>query len=195
MSRALLVAGLGTVITAQSKVVPPGLDIVPGTFVFPYPFSRVDGDMFVLYDADQITGGIATLTGIDFRIRQPGDGNVGFTKPYRVTAYTVPTTALAMLLLGVNVDAPSLVNGVNGTLLFQGPVTLPANVTLPAAPAPFGINMPFTTPYVFDPTQGNLMLRVQATDSTPVPGIYGIGRRDLPFRLDRWHRDDDRCRL
>jgi hypothetical protein len=180
--RTLLVAvALGAALVAQSKVVPAGLDSVEGSFTFSYPFNRVDGDLFLLYDSEQITGGLATLTGFDFRISQPGAGTVGFTKPYRVTAYVVPTTALAMLVLGATVNAPALVSGVNGTVLFQGPVTFPANVALPAAPAPFGINMPFPLPYLFDPTQGNLMLRIKATDATPAPIAYGIDAVSFPF--------------
>ena len=42
------------------------------------------------------------------------------------------------------------------------------------APGPFDINLPFSVPYSFDATQGNLLLRIQATDSTPVPGTYPI---------------------
>jgi hypothetical protein len=180
--RTLLVAvALGAALAAQSKVIPAGLDSVEGQFAFYYPFNRVDGDMFLLYDAEQVTGGLATLTGIDFRIRQPGFGTAGFTKPYRVTAYVVPITALGMVQLGANVNAPALVSGVNGTVLFQGPVAFPANDTLPAAPAPFGINMPFTLPYVFDPTQGNLMLRIQATDTTPAPFAYPIDAVSFPY--------------
>ena len=41
-------------------------------------------------------------------------------------------------------------------------------------PAPFSIAIPFTSPYVFDSTQGNLLLWIETTDQTPVPGLYRI---------------------
>src|SRR5262249_33681522 len=55
-----------------------------------------------------------------------------------------------------------------------GPVTLPSHSPLTLAPGPFDINFPFSVPYSFDATQGNLLLRIQATDSTPTSGSYVV---------------------
>jgi hypothetical protein len=52
----------------------------------------------------------------------------------------------------------------------QSPVVLAAHTSLSVAPGPFDINLPFSVPYSFDATQGNLLLRIQATDSAPTPG-------------------------
>src|SRR5215813_10687131 len=98
----LAFAALGAVIPAQqTKVVPAGMDHVQGQISCGFLFNRPDADFFLLYDANQITAGQAQLTGIDFRQGQQFTGLLaGFTKPYRVTAFTVPTNAAAIASLG-----------------------------------------------------------------------------------------------
>jgi hypothetical protein len=156
----------------QTKVLPAGMDHVEGQVSLGFLFGRVDADFFLLYDAGQITTGQAQLTGIDFRQNQQASPVVGFTKPYRVTAYTVPTNAAGMIALGSVVNVPAIVGSATGTVVMQSPVVLAARTSLSVAPGPFDINFPFSVPYPFDATQGNLLLRIQATDSTPVSGSY-----------------------
>ena len=168
-------AVLGAALAAQqTKVLPAGMEHVEGQLALGLLFSRVDADFFLLYDADRITTGQAQLTGIDFRQNQQTAPVAGFTKPYRVTAYTVPMNAAGMIALGSVLNTASIVGSATGTVVMQGPVVLPARTSLSVAPGPFDINFPFSVPYSFDATQGNLLLRIQATDSTPVPGTYPI---------------------
>jgi hypothetical protein len=175
-SCSLAVAVLVAALTAQqTRVVPARMDQIEGQISFGFPFDRPDADFFLLYDADQITTGQAQITGIDFRQDQHTFSVAGFTKPYRVTAYTVPMNAAGMVALGSTPSFPAIVGSASGTVVMQGPVVLPAHSTLSLAPGPFDINLPFTVPYSFDATHGNLLLRIQATDSTPVAnGAYLI---------------------
>jgi hypothetical protein len=99
--RSLAAAVLGAALAAQqTKVLPAGMEHVEGQIALGLLFSRVDADFFLLYDADRITTGQAQLTGIDFRQNQQTSPVAGFTKPYRVTAYTVPMNAAGMIALG-----------------------------------------------------------------------------------------------
>jgi hypothetical protein len=91
-----------------------------------------------------------------------------------VTAYTVPTNAAGMIALGSLVTIAAILGNATGTVVMQGPVLLAARTSLSVAPGPFDINLPFSVPYSFDATQGNLLLRIQATDTTPVPGNYQV---------------------
>jgi hypothetical protein len=173
--RSLAVAVLGATLSAQqTKVLPAGMDRVEGQISFGFLFSRPDADFFLLYDADQVTTGQAQLTGLDFRQNQQTSPVAGFTKPYRVTAYTVPMNAAGMIALGSVVSVATIVGSATGTVVMQSPVVLPARSSLSVAPGPFDINFPFSVPYTFDATQGNLLLRIQATDSTPVTSGYLI---------------------
>ena len=171
----LVFAALGAGILAQqTKVVPVGMDQVEGQVPLGVLFSRVDADFLLLYDADQITTGQAQITGIDFRRNRRTLPVVGFTKPYRVTAYTVPMNAAGMFALGSAVNLASIIGSATGTVVFQGPVTFPAHGPPALAPGPFDISFPFAVPCSFDAAQGNLLLRIQATDSTAVSGSPAV---------------------
>jgi len=177
--RSLLCAALGAgipvhvIIAQQTKVVPAGMDQVQGQISCGFLFNRTDADFFLLYDASQITAGQAQLNGIGFRQGQQFTSLLaGFTKPYRVTAFTVPINAAATTGLGTPVNVTALTGGATGTVVFQGPVTFPTHSPLVLSPGPFDVNLPFSVPYTFDATQGNLLLRIQATDTTPAGGSY-----------------------
>jgi hypothetical protein len=161
---------LGALLPAQqTKTVPNGFDLVEGPSVFTYPFGRVDAGLQVLSNADQVTLGSGVITGIRFRVTQQTTTNVGYTKSYRVTAYTVATNAPSMVA-----DLATNVGTATGTVVFNGPVTLPSSGALPVAPAPFQISMPFNPPYAFNGSQGNLLLLVETTDQGAVSGSYRI---------------------
>src|SRR5262245_53152952 len=118
--RSLAAAVLGAAVSAQqTKVVPAGMDHVQGQVSCGFLFNRFDADFFLLYDASQITAGQAQLTGIDFRQGQQFTALLaGFTKPYRVTAFTVPSTAAATASLGTPVSVAGLTGGAAGTVVF-----------------------------------------------------------------------------
>lgn len=159
----------------QSKVVPAGMDNVEGPLVYTYPFGRVDGGLCILYDADQITTTAnGVILGVNFRPSQQTQTALGYTKPYRVTMYTVPMTAAQMMALGTPVNPATIIGTATPTVCFNGPLTLPSVGPLATAPAAFNINIPFTTPYLFDGTQGNLLMLLETTDTTPVTSTYRI---------------------
>lgn len=167
-----LFAALAPALSAQqSKVIPQGMDFVEGPLVYTYPFGRADGAIQVLVDADQLTLGQGLILGIRFRPSQVSgtQTQVAHTKNYRVTAYVVSQTAATMVA-----DLAANIGSATGTVVFQGPVNLPAQQILAVAPAPFSIHIPFSQPFAYDGALGNLLLHVETADTAAVPGLYRI---------------------
>jgi hypothetical protein len=156
----------------QTTVVPRGMADIEGSLVLTYPFGRADGAIQVLADADQVTLGQGLLTGIAFRQSQvtATQTYAAYSKNYRVTVYTVATTAATMVAdLAVNVGSAT------GTVVFQGQLNVPAVAPTVLQPAPFALQIPFSPPYVFDGSQGNLLLLVETADTAAVPsGSYRL---------------------
>ncbi len=167
----LAVATAAPVRAQQTRVVPRGMDLVEGPSVYTYPFGRADGGMQILCNADQVTLGQGLLTGVRFRQSQvtASQGSIAHSKNYRVTLYTTTTNAASMVA-----DLATNIASAPGTVVFQGPVNLPATAPLAVQPAPFAIHLPFSPPYVFDGSQGNLLLLIETTDTAAVPGLVRI---------------------
>lgn len=159
-------------VTAQQKVVPLGMDVVEGPLVYTYPFGRATGAMQLLYDADQLTTQQGVIFGINFRQSQVTATQTypSYTKNYLVTAYTVSTMAA-----GMNADPALNIGAATGTIVFNGPLTLPAVTAINTYPGPFSINIPFLQPYAYNGANGNLLLVIETADTAAVPtGSYRI---------------------
>lgn len=172
----LAVAPLG----AQTpKTLPRGMDFVEGPLVYTYPFGRQNGAIQLLYDGSAVASGPVFVFGMRFRQSQVTAAQTypSYTQDYTITAWTVATPASAM------VADPTVNNGgAAGTVVFSGPLTLPAVNPLAAQPASFGIVIPFTAPYAFDPAQGNLQFVISTAAATPPPsGSYRIDAVNLAF--------------
>jgi hypothetical protein len=171
---AVALAAAAALPAQQTKVVPAGMDHVEGPSVYTYPFGRADGGAFVLYDASQITQSVAAITHMRFRPTQQTQTSPSYTKNYRVTAYTVTMNAATMAALGTPFDPNLVIGGATGTVVFLGPLVLPATAPLTVMPAPFSITIPFSPVLVFDSAQGNLLILVETADTNAVPGTYRI---------------------
>ncbi len=167
----------------QLKVVPVGMDFVEGPAVSTTPFSATTGGIQLLIDASQVTQSVGYLNGIRFRPTQTTSSSAGFTKNYQINLYTVPTTAAAFEASASPYDPNAIIAGATPTTVFNGPMTFPATAPLSLAPASFSIHFPFTTPYIFDGTQGNLLIMLETTDLVPTPGTYRIDA--VQFREDQ----------
>jgi hypothetical protein len=159
-------------LTAQAKVLPPGMDFVEGPLVYTYPFGRQTGAIQLLYNADQLTTQQGVIFGMRFRQSQITSAQTypSYTKNYQITAYTVTTMAANMAA------APAAnIGSAPGTVVFSGPLTLPAVNFVTTYPAPFSIHVPFAVPYAYDGSQGNLLLLLETTDTVAVPtGSYRL---------------------
>jgi len=168
----LLALQLAPALGAQQKVVPGGMDFVEGPPTWNYPFGRATAAIQLLYDADQITLQAGVVLGMRFRQSRITAAQTypSYTKNYQVTAYTVSTTAAAMVA-----DPAINIGPATGTVVFSGPLTLPAVTNITTFPAPFSIHIPFSVPFPFDGSQGNLLLVVETADTATVPtGSYRI---------------------
>ncbi|MEQ1633972.1 MAG: hypothetical protein ABL997_16450 [Planctomycetota bacterium] len=168
----------------QLKVVPAGMDFVEGPAVSTPPFSAVTSGIQLLIDASQVTTSVGFLNGIRFRPSQMTgtQSSAAFTKNYQINVYTVPTTAAAFEASASPYDLNAIIAGATPTLVFNGPMSFPATGPLAVAPAPFSIHFPFTTPYVFDGTQGNLLIMIESTDTGATGGTFRIDA--VQFRDD-----------
>lgn len=165
----------------QTKVVPRGMDFVEGPSVLTNPFSRTTDGMQILFDASEITSSVAVINSIRFRPSQSAQTSASFTKPYSVTAYIVPTTAAAFEAMPTPYDPNTVIAGATPTVVFSGPITFPAGGPLAVAPAPFSIVFPFTQPFVYDSSLGNLLFQIDTTDLTTTPGTYRIDAVQFRF--------------
>jgi hypothetical protein len=172
---ALLAVSLPAQLT---KVLPHGMDLVEGPLVYTYPFGRTTGAIQLLYDAAAVTQGQGVVLGMRFRQSQVTSAQLhaGYTKNYQVTAYTVPTPAATM-----SADPAVNAGTATGTVVFNGPVTLPPVNPLATVPAPFTIHIPFQIPYAYDGSQGNLMFVVETADTTAVAASYRIDAVNFTF--------------
>ena len=172
LSTCLLALPLAAPAAAQQKVLPGGMDFVEGPLVYTYPFGRATAAIQLLYDADQITLQQGVVLGMHLRQSRVTAAQLypSYTKNYQVTAYTVATNAASMAA-----DPALNIGAATGTVVFQGPLTLPAVTNITTFPAPFGIHIPFSVPYAFDGSAGNLLLVLETADTVAVPtGSYRI---------------------
>jgi hypothetical protein len=186
ISRILLVAACATALQAQqTKVIPQGMDFVEGPSVSTVPFSQTTSGIQLLINANQITTSVGFLNGIKFRPSQvtATQNSPSFTKNYQIRCFTVPTTAAQLEALASPYDPNAVIAGATPTLVFNGPVTFPAVSQFAVAPSPFTIDFPFTQPYIFDGTQGNLLIMLESTDLQTTPGTYRIDA--VQFREDQ----------
>lgn len=152
----------------QFKVLPRGMDFVEGPNSFTYPFGRTTAAICVLIEASEITTQQGVITGMKFR-QNSATNYASYAKNYKVTAYTVPVAPATM-----NADPVVNAGSAPATIVFQGNVTVPAAAPLTTLPAPFGIQLPFSTPYAYDGSLGNLMLVIETDDTTPLSASYAI---------------------
>lgn len=187
MMHRLLIATtcVAAVAAQQTKVIPHGMDFVEGPAVSTPPFSTATGGIQLLIEGSQICTSTGFVSGIRFRPSQVSGSlsSQAFTKNYQINVYTVPTTAAAFEALASPYDPNAIIAGALPTLVFNGPVNFPAVPgVMPVAPAPFTIDFPFTAPYLYDPTQGNLLIMLESTDTSATPGTYRIDA--VQFRED-----------
>ncbi len=173
--RILALAALGAAVCAQqTKVVPAGMDFVEGPSVSTVPFSATTSGIQMLIEASQVTSGTALITAMNFRPTQQTQTSPAFVKNYVLTAYTTTVTAQAFENSASPYDPNAIINGAAPTVVFNGPISFPATSPLTVTPAPFSIQIPFATPYVYDSTQGNLLLMLESTDLQTTPGTYRV---------------------
>jgi hypothetical protein len=158
----IVAAVVSSSVSAQSIVVPNALAGVESSYGNRYPFNSVDHRYQQVYAASQFAGvsGSAQLTQIAFRRNA---GAVGFS-------ITVPDVTISLSTTGYSPQVgPNLLTnrfadnpGPDSTTVHTGPLTLTSSATGPTGgPNPFDIVINLSTPFTFNPAQGNLLMDVR----------------------------------
>lgn len=155
-----------------SKVLPTGMNFVEGPAVLQYPFNAGNptAGIQLLIDAPEVTSSIAVINGMWFRPSQvtAAQASAAFTKPYIVNVYQVAMNAYTLEGQPNPYDPNLVIGGATPTTVFNGPLNVPANAPAAVVPQAFSIYIPFSNPYVFDSSLGNLLIMMESTDLTPI---------------------------
>ena len=154
---------------AGTVVAPPGLGVAAGNGSFSTsPFNATDSSTRIqqLFSSTMFSSlsGPVQITGIAFR---PKTAGAGFTFPHvQVDLSTIAATSLSSTFAS-NV-------GANDTVDFNGVLTLPAvaSAPVPGSVGQFQVSIPFTTPFVYNPAAGNLVVDIRVF--TVSGGTYQI---------------------
>lgn len=155
-------------IRAQNDVVvPAAARTSEGYQLHGLPFGVPGFRTQLLVEAAAIAPNGALLQAIRFR----GDRGflIGFTIPnVTVTlSHTSASTATVSPSFAANATGP-------GTVVFQGTVALPSYLTGGLQPRGFDIVLPLAAPFLFDASQGNLLIDVRADNPNLAPPTYWL---------------------
>jgi hypothetical protein len=151
--------------------------------VTPPSAANAEGDSFVTPDttpiriqylipAAEFAGLPATnryLIAFNFRSDGAVTQAVNWTMPHeRVWVSTTSKTSLTTVFDDNH--------GTNRTMVFDGTMTFPLVATGPASgPKNFANGTPFQTPFLYDPSQGNLLVEIQDFDKNfPIPATVDV---------------------
>ena len=154
----------------QAKVIPSAFVTVEGNSTHTYPLGRGLAGMQVLIDAPLVTATAGVVTAMSFRANgATPTTSVGYTKNYKVTAWTSPVTAAAMTK-----DATANQGSATPTVVFNGPLAVPTPPNGSVVPHPFGPRFVFLAPYQFNGANGNLLLQLETADTTVPPTTWPV---------------------
>ncbi len=185
---ALLIAALGVGLTVPAAeaalVVPNGLANVEGSTDNAFPFELGGNPMRYqqVYGASEFGAGLVAISGISFR---PDSVNGdAFSSTLDNVRIDLTTTAAAPDGLSL-VFADNL--GLDLLTVFSGSLSL-SSADTGAGPRDFDITIVFQTPFVFDPTLGNLLVDIynisggmstsmdaHGSDTDSISRIYSFG--------------------
>lgn len=137
-----------------------------------------------VYGAGEFGVNPLTIYGMAFRLN-----TVGFGNPF---PYSVSNLSISLSTTGAAVDGLSnnFANnlGPDLTVVRTGPITFSSAsggaLNLANPPAPFDVFVPFTTPFTYNPANGNLLLEVRNYDSGSDPNFQLFNLMLLDTTLD-----------
>ena len=156
---------------ANTFVVAPNAQATqPGTFPGTLSGTNPNTRLQQVIGSDQFHSNPILINQIAFRAF-PGTGAVNATIPslnlYLSTSPNFPNTSGGKTL--ISTDFQSNV-GPDNTLVYSGPVALNSPGCVFPSVCPFDIVISFTTPFLYDPSQGALLLDFQMAGFTAVSG-------------------------
>ncbi len=169
-SPAILLLTLGGPASGQVVVAPNGLADLEGDSSNSFPFNRTAGTSQryqQVYDRSQFSGitAPALVTAIRFR----ADGSIGHSFAATLSDVRIDLATTAMPVGGLS---PTFANNVgpDDAIVFGGPGGGPLSLSSSASGGPpraFDVTIPLTTPFLYDPAVGNLLLDLRNFDGGP----------------------------
>lgn len=171
---AFLAAAAPAAMADLMTIVPPGFDNMGGGFQGPAPlrFPGTGGARTQqVYESQLFTNfdGPRTITGIDLRTFPGIAPSLFFGNTVNVSNVTIRLSTTQRGDEGNTLSATFADNiGADDTVVYSGALTLTtaANGNLPVSP--FDYTIVFQTPFLYDPTDGNLLLDVNIPTSASV---------------------------
>jgi hypothetical protein len=157
---ALLCATLPAVSAQTSVTIPSRYDTAPGNSTLRLPFGLPGFRTQLLVDAAAIAPNGAQLTHLRLRT------NRGATAAAIVPNVTITLSHTLQSLAGVS---PVFANNqtTSGTVVFRGTIVRPGYTDGGLAARAWDVVVPFAAPFVFDRTQGNLLIDIRADNQNP----------------------------
>ena len=157
-----------------------------GTSASSTPFNQTGVRFQQVYDASQFSSVVGWIREIDFRVDAGGAGMDFLNATLSNVQISVSTTLRQPDSLSP-IFADNV--GLNNSIVRSGSLTISGrNIHFPGGPNPFEIAVQFTTPFFYDPAQGNLLLDVRNyfgaattpfdavnTPGDPVSSLFALG--------------------
>lgn len=165
---AALAFGVAQTAEAASFVVPGPLEAVEGSDnngfpfnlgVFPASFGLTEMRWQQMYAASEFGGGPILISGVNFR---PDDTEGAAFGPVTLDGIVL-TLSTSGLTVGTMSSTFADNVGVDETVVFSGDLTL-SSANTGAGPRDFDVAITFDTPFLYDPSAGDLLFGVVNTD-------------------------------
>lgn len=191
LSRPLLaVALLLGLANAQTIVIPDGAAAAEGESASLFPWGRGADSLrqqFV-YDSANFTAQGVTTPILITRLRWRPDTNyTAAPQSWSACSYGRANIQLSTCPRDQSVASTTFAanRGDDATMVYSGPVGLPAGTATRPGPAPFLVDIPLTTPFVYDPAAGDLTIETDlpAGQFAGTPGLL-LDHRYNVFGVD-----------
>ncbi len=175
LHRTILAAAVfASVASAQlSVVIPAGTATVEGNSSNAFPWGRGGTGLLLqcVYDSSHFTSQGVNFPIIITGMRWRPNTNVALA----ATGYGQASVALSTCPLDYSGLSTTLASnhGPDLTTVYSGPVAWAAQAAQ-VGPAPFGIVVPFTSNFLYDPTQGDLNIEVDLPIQSPAPAAFQL---------------------
>ncbi len=161
---ALLAGALGAGLFGGTIVAPNGnANVVGNDTSGALITTGISGELQILINPGQFVAGLQDITGFSFGRAEPGLGPISLTFTANIYLSTSPNNANS--LPGHTLMSTTFANNVgpDNTLVFSGSTTETFAACSGPGPCPFGTNIVFTTPFLYNPMNGALLIDLQFT--------------------------------
>lgn len=143
-------------LVAQSLVIPSAAAFADGNSSTGYPFDVANGRLLYIYDSSHFTGnGInypIVITEIKYRANAITTTWAGSTATLQMDLSTAPVN---FTQITTTWDSN---HGLDRAVVYNGPWAIPAGSSTAGVPGPFYASVPFSQPFLYDPSLGDLVI-------------------------------------